>query len=229
MKDLGLLMSAEMAIAWFEGRKTQTRRPLSPQPEPATAHPECRAEWLRLETTTGAMFRPIWHTPDGRGGTHVDWGDLVVPHIADIGKRVWCRETFCISDRYGDCEPCLTYRAGGPAIESRSADESELFADAEGQCWTPSIHMPKWAARSWGEIVAVRVERAQYITEDDAEAEGFFAEDDAHPLDPVWATDSFQGAWNAIYASKGLGWGANPWVFVIEWKHIDVPNLGGNR
>ncbi|MGY3230102.1 hypothetical protein ACVWWJ_001586 [Luteibacter sp. HA06] len=38
--------------------------------------------------------------------------------------------------------------------------------------WQPSIHMPKWAARIWLEVTAVRFERLQDITMEQAVAEG---------------------------------------------------------
>jgi hypothetical protein len=38
--------------------------------------------------------------------------------------------------------------------------------------WRPSIHMPKWAARTWLRVTSVRVERVQDISGDDARAEG---------------------------------------------------------
>jgi hypothetical protein len=63
--------------------------------------------------------------------------------------------------------------------------------------WRPSIHMPDWAARIRRRVVSVTVERLQDIAEDDAVRE-------------------------SIYAAKGLGWDANPWVWRIEFSAENV-------
>ena len=71
-------------------------------------------------------------------------------------------------------------------------------------------------------LVLVRVERVQDITEEDARAEGFPAWweenkrewDDREP-NPV---DWFAELWDAMYGN----WAENPWVWVAEWKEIEV-------
>ena len=67
----------------------------------------------------------------------------------------------------------------------QSSDEAERAGrvyDGDGQyhwepgqspcLWRPSLFMPKWAARFWRVITAVRAERLQNISEEDAIAEG---------------------------------------------------------
>ena len=63
---------------------------------------------------------------------------------------------------------------------SYAADGTHIWSTTEGhrEPWTwkrstlPSIHMPRWACRIVLEIVSVRVERLQEITEEDAAKEG---------------------------------------------------------
>jgi hypothetical protein len=90
----------------------------------------------------------------------------------------------------------------------------------------PSIHMPRWACRILLDVVSVRVERVQVISEMDAVAElGALRncnEDEpcdiaVTSIDPV---GDFITLWNAIYAKRELGWDANPWVWVIEFKPV---------
>ncbi len=94
------------------------------------------------------------------------------------------------------------------------------FAFKEG--WQPSIYLPKEAARIWLEVVNIRVERVQNITEEDAKAEGF---EDSWDLTNnclfCTAKENFEGLWNTLNLKRGYGWEANPWVFVIEFKRVD--------
>src|SRR5690554_4129466 len=143
------------------------------------------------------------------------------------GDRLWVRETFMgpLIDEGGDypdgyhspafCE----YRAdGGPAPEWVDID-GELH-----QGWKPSIHMPRWASRILLEVIAVRVERLQEISEADAKAEGTFGPEPA----VVGGEDceigfpshvqEFRHLWESI---NGAGsWDANPWVWVVEFRRV---------
>jgi len=80
--------------------------------------------------------------------------------------------------------------------------------------WNPSIHMPRWASRILLEITAVRVERLQDITNEQAIAEGI-----GEPLDERYAVqDEFRPLWDSI---NGAGsWDVNPWVWVVEFKRV---------
>ena len=73
-----------------------------------------------------------------------------------VGDRLLVKETFM------GTKDCLSYRATDPR------QVIEFGFDK----WTPSIFMPRWASRITLEIVSVRVERVQEITEEDARAEG---------------------------------------------------------
>lgn len=85
--------------------------------------------------------------------------------------------------------------------------------------------MPKAYARTFLEVVSVRVERLQNISEVDAFAEGVIfvismedepAEAGGKPFLPGRA--AFRKLWEEI---NGTGsWNANPWVWVIEFKRI---------
>ncbi len=99
-----------------------------------------------------------------------------------------------------------------------------------GERWRPSIHMPRWACRLVLPLVSVRVERVQDITEEDARAEGV----ELISSGPGWecwmgygphgscksARESFRSLWVSIYGEES--WDANPWVWVAEWKEIEV-------
>lgn len=113
--------------------------------------------------------------------------------------------------------------------------------------WTPSIFMPKWAARLWLEVVNVRVERLQEISEEDAQKEGVdfdtcmscgysyfdcILQGDHHlcresPIYPRPARSDFMDLWDSINGKK-YPWSSNPWVWVIEFKRIRQRPEGGD-
>jgi hypothetical protein len=124
------------------------------------------------------------------------------------GHRLWVREAFglVVSDRDGPRPESIIFRADG----------NEGW---DGK-WRPSIHMPRWASRGLLEITALRVERLQEISEADALAEGarnWAAEQDTPVRDLDEARLQFRALWTDI--NGGESWDANPWVWVVEFKH----------
>jgi hypothetical protein len=97
--------------------------------------------------------------------------------------------------------------------------------------------MPRWASRITLEINGVRVERVQNITETDAEAEGVErwvigdgwreyglspADESACGAPMETARESFRTLWDSINSARGYGWDANPWVWAVEFKRLEV-------
>lgn len=156
------------------------------------------------------------------------------------GDRLWVRETWAQIWKYEGCigedttEPYNCSMCSGCRIEYRADTknscpgdwpESMAKEDDEAPRWKPSIHMPRWASRITLEITNMRVERLNDITEEDAKAEGakekhniFHDAIQAH-IGNV-AIRNFAVLWDSIYSKRGLGWDANPWVWVIEFKRI---------
>lgn len=112
--------------------------------------------------------------------------------------------------------------------------------------WTPSIHMPKAAARIWLQINNIRIERLKDITEHDAIAEGvetinvydadkkkydirfrdYSYSDMHHPKARYFQNPiaSFRTLWRAINGKQSSD--ANPWVWVIEFKVVSKTGFG---
>lgn len=101
--------------------------------------------------------------------------------------------------------------------------------------WTPSIHMPKEAARIFLQVTGVRVERLQDITSKQAALEGvgdlFYSKiacgekDYGTQIDDEYGISKEQYAWlwDSTIPKKLLekyGWNANPWVFVYEFERV---------
>jgi hypothetical protein len=80
--------------------------------------------------------------------------------------------------------------------------------------------MPRWASRITLEIVSVRVERLHEISEEDAIAEGFPNPEGMNRQYPDRARYWYKNLWESIH---GIGsWNANPWVWVVEFKRVEV-------
>ena len=223
----GMLFTAPLVRAIGEGLKTQTRRPVTPQP------------WQVMPARAG---EPVW--PYGfryyKGSTTDGEPFRMKSPYGGPGDLIYVRETWApvpehrpIADPERYPRPGAFYKADG---------NRPMWA---GTKWKPSIHMPKWAARYWLEITDVRVERVQGIGEEDAIAEGLncrnftgwgdesgipsFPEPDVYELPDGkgWTespVEAFSQHWDAIYAAKGLGWDANLWCWIYEFKKVEAPN-----
>ena len=110
-----------------------------------------------------------------------------------------------------------------PALTVYRADHE---GDTRGAGWKPSIHMPRWASRITLEITGVRVERLQDISEADAIAEGCRPVRPEIVLDGLVArtgrsaVDEYRQLWQSIHGPES--WAANPWVWVTEFKVIEM-------
>jgi len=218
MKERPILFSAEMMRAILDGRKTQTRRPVKPQPDPK-----------RIKEPVNVDGQWCWR--NGWDGS-LD-GKFDCPYGVP-GDRLWVRETWCYAtESLGVC-PATAYRADGAVKyhkfeDATIPDGTEMFNAMHSDWpdnvtrWRPSIHMPRWASRVTLEITDVRVESIQDISDDDCVAEGVDRNpksDDGRITCGRPLGTFIDCVWNPIYADKGMGWDANPWVWVIEFKRI---------
>ncbi len=200
MKERGMIFNAEMVRAILDGRKTQTRRIMAPQP-------------------ADDIERCIFPNPEAIGwksSLRHKHGSTTAHfcHYGKPGDRIWVRETW---NKYGGL---LTYRADHDWIDDM---RKETVCTAK---WVPSIHMPRWASRILLEITDVRVERLNSISQEDAQAEGLeltgwrptYSDPDSGG-EVMTPYDNFAELWSSIYGDES--WQANPWVWVIEFKRVE--------
>ncbi len=220
-RERPILFNDQMVRAILEGRKTVTRRVVTPQPD-----------------FLGSMVDPNTPFKTLDAGLHAR---ITCPY-GQPGDRLWVRETWTDVNMCG--APALAYRADEDIrdlmeepgfLDDRGAfnyDDPRVkpypfacwYAELDQARWRPSIHMPRWASRILLEIAAVRVERLQDISEKQALAEGVELEGEG----VCWAgaagtasdspVESFRLLWELI---NGAGsWNANPWVWVVEFKRV---------
>jgi len=217
MSDRPIIFSAPMVRALLEGRKTQTRRILKPQPNGDVIH-------YGLADDKGAYW------------TDSCWESRRLPIWA--GDRLWVRENFSVHpDTVARTD--IFYPADSAYIEYPTDDARHEWCE---RMWNddgskhPSIHMPRWASRLTLTVTDVRVQRLQEIDDADARAEGaglyvpghgFITEDDLK-CDPGYSNflaprRGFEAIWAEINGPDA--WGANPWIaaytFMVERRNID--------
>ena len=204
MSKRPIIFSAPMVRAILEGRKTQTRRVVKPQPDSLS--------------TDGVPTR-FFHKRAIGSGYQVQ---ISCPYGAP-GDRLWVRETHWMDRR----DPTMVAMDLDGYVVARSGYETGQACDvtqlSRHEFWRkrPSIHMPRWASRILLEVTAVRVERLQDISEADAAAEGWMRRPEVSDDPQVHhdaARDWFSDLWESI---NGPGsWEANPWVWVIEFRRV---------
>lgn len=216
MKERPILFSAPMVRAILDGRKTVTRRTNGldvlnlNMPD---IYQLLGTGDLMISRDNGDYCAMFEHGEDN------EFSMFIKSPYGRTGDRLWVREAWAT-------HACFD------AIAPRDLTTRSIAYSADGKINTgkgrPSIHMPRWASRILLEITAVRVERLQDITWDQAIAEGisidseglFHVEDSRHlAADP---RDSFQGLWESINGDDS--WAANPWCWAISFKRVEVPN-----
>ncbi|MEQ7870707.1 hypothetical protein V6R97_08640 [Chromohalobacter salexigens] len=193
MKERPILFSGEMVRALLDGRKTQTRRVVKPAKD---------------RNGSGCQLAPCEIAGE------INNGDYCLCPYGQPGDRLWVREAFR-SRRVDNLPGDVAYRADHPG--------EKTVPNSYGRSWKPSIHMPRWACRLLLEVTAVRVERLQDITEDDAWNEGV---QDWMGKETPWkgelapvSVHAFAALWESINGSDS--WDANPWVWVVEFRVIE--------
>lgn len=210
MGDKPIIFSAPMVRALLDGRKTQTRRVLKPQPNMLNGG------------------RPL---NDGRGSYSIEAGWKHLP--CTRGDRLWVREAFIGHYAYEVNEYPPRDWGNKPIWFPADGPVPDKFA---GQFWhraRPSTHMPRWASRLTLTVTDVRVQRLQEISEADAVAEGCEATgwrptygnpDNAGFEESIPAKDAFADLWSSLHGPGA--WEANPWVaaysFTVQLGNIDA-------
>ena len=223
MKEHPILFSGEMVRAILQNRKFQTRRVINPQPQWPWDKP------------------PVWVDGDGYyhsgDGPHLATrSDMRCPYGA-VGDTLWVREAWRTEKNIDKMDAAQMVAACLDAGYSAPWAPIRYEADGRFDNWDqgqevgrlrPSIHMPRWASRITLEVVNVRVERVQEISEADAKAEGVWKPGEIvradmtgrYDAENYTARNQFMHTWEHLNFDRGFGWNVDPWVWVIEFKRV---------
>lgn len=204
MKDKPLLFKAPMVRATLDECKFQTRRVMAVQP---------------------ILFTGLKYiVPDDSPKAWLECHDVLsLCPYGPIGRKLWVRETWGLHDtepKDGPKNATIYYRA-------TDGDRHDL----RYQKWRPSIFMPRWASRITLEVIGIRIERLNDISDADAIAEGIrplplqSADDPSawYEVEPgVCQSRSPRGSYAALWERiNGKGsWALNPWVWVILYRRL---------
>jgi len=231
MKEKSLILPAHDVRAILDGRKSQFRVVIRPQPPMPV-----RLAWVGEDGYI--RWIPVGSDEVKKGGTK----------LLEVGMCVWVKERFLIDESApyadGKSDRVVVYRV--------DYKEEDL---APG--WKPARQMQRQDSRLILEVTAVRIQRLQEISEEDAVAEGFSAREvwkmwhiltdrgsySAGGDEPVDGTrdrlgniirgharqivsdatsarDEFHGWWDRANYRKGHGWDKNEWVEAVTFKRV---------
>lgn len=235
------------------GRKTQTRRRIS------------NLTWI-ADTAPG--IAPYWRYSDDNGsgpfeGYIKEWVLKECPYgkpgdrlVVKEAAWMWCAKVVSgLTKKTKKPKVCWVesrnvapiYCADHPEKPSHIPEGQRQMVGAVGYEWRKKIarFLPRWASRDELEIIDIRVERLNDISEEDAVEEGICDRDDGESYCPVKSKGWVRiGPWQDVcphcggwdhfdYGSEishyaqlwesinGPGsWEMNPWVWVVEFKVI---------
>ncbi len=147
-KEIGMMFNRDMVRAILSGQKTQTRRMIKPQP----------ASGVRRSIFVESGIE------DGHGRE--------VKRTYNAGDLIYVRETFKLVYNIDGLVCAVKYKADDAEKNIPPEDDDIGIIQGSASKWKSAIHMPKSLARTWLEVVSLRVERLQDISENDAIREG---------------------------------------------------------
>lgn len=192
-----ILMNQFSVKATLEGRKSQTRWIIKPQPE------------IKKDEFGSVLHSKYVESFYWKGQYMGGYPELIpfLPY-GKIGDRLWVRETWC-SD----------YALGG---QDKNGKRIDVIFKADDWTkkgfvgkWKPSIFMPKKYSRITLEITDIRVEKIKDISEYDCRKEGL-----SEPPPQRNIRVDFKYLWNSINKKHGYGWDVDPYVWVLEFKVV---------
>jgi len=205
-----LSLTPPLALAVMEGRKTQTMRPMTPQVPDVS-------RWQH------------WTDRDWYTWSPLGMGVVRAPCAPD--DVLWVREPAMVMG-YTPRGTRVTVQYDADGV-TREVPWPERLRPVElGHRIPNGCH--REAARTYVRVLSVEPRRVQSITEAEARAEGMpwggpsfdvgLPDEDleAGGVTGSWAIPNFRHTWDSLYRAKGLGWDANPWVWMVRFERVEA-------
>lgn len=199
MNEHQIMFANDMLKLVMEGKKTQTRRIVKPQP---IIEPDGRMHWKDVGYST-RHERVISYMLDN------------CPY-GKPGDALWVKENIHL----------VCNEPGWPAI---SVYDDGTLTVADAWPWKTQtlskLFCPRGLSRTMLEIVSIRVELLHEISYDDCCHEtgapltwpGLGPE----PYKRDACSAVFIAVWDALNLKRGHGWHTNPWVWVIDFELLE--------
>lgn len=224
MSDHQILFSAPMVRALLDGRKTQTRRVLNPQPD--------AGQFFGRMTYVADMRKVIARNACGMRQ------DVKIRYAP--GDRLYVREAWRIwrvLDAYAprDLQSGTLNQSRASIWYEATPNEDQKAGPLKHEIgkFRQGMHMPRWASRLTLKVTDVQIQRLQDISEEDAIAEGVEGSEidgwRCYLPEPknqdAWQCprESFRTLWDSLNASRNDGayaWTANPWVTATTFEVV---------
>lgn len=211
MRERSIILGTHDIRALQDGRKSQIRFPVNPQPEAGADNPYIIGSGFDSKARA---------CPYGRKGDRL-WV-----------KEKWNAAHFSIDPETGYADDCHVSHDVPPGSGSGywtavyASDERFKHADAWDLGWRSSTHMPRWASRFTLEITNTRIQQLKDMTKDDAIAEGL-----PRLGSSIWLKwkdysgrlegyMSAQGSYRTLWELTRGEWRPELWVWVVSFKRI---------
>jgi hypothetical protein len=204
-KDIPVIMSAPMVRAAWDGYKTMTRRMAWRVVTRSREFPGIEGQflvaspWQKVKPGDRLWVRENWLS--------WRWNDSIKPSY--------------FVEHWGDRDPrdYVGYPANNDIVRN-DARVSNAPMKMDGKL-RPAIHMPRWASRMTLIVTATKIEPLNYITHEDAVAEG--ASNDGGPGTMM----GFISIWNRLYGNRAFDDMAQTEIVAITFRvikaNIDAP------
>jgi hypothetical protein len=223
-REYPLTLPDPMVRAILAGIKTQHRVPIKPQPPLnenflGSSFSLCRSVADSVKLYFMGQYDSIPKHPNkwdliGSVGVARDAGfpmKYACP-FGEPGARIWVREAF--------------YDRADYAIVAKPSRDRFAYRADKKQSWNlhQAVTMPREASRILLEVVEVRAQRLDRISEEEAVSEGSRMPSDwiRRRMQAAWSErQAFSHIWDSLSYGRSHPWETSPWVWSCTFKRLD--------